>query len=280
MTMKRKAKMSANYPYDLIAIDVDGTLLNSQKELSLQNEEAVKAARESGVLVSLVTGRSTFSLKPILERLGIDQPYIGSGGAFIIDPAEDRIIDYRPLGRPSLKILVSAARAQKTAIFFYLPDAIYCEASPGALEGWKSPGGYTPIQVKDILRDTGAAPTKVAIYGNYDRLIQTKEQAIKSGARLSMSFPHPWFLDVTREDADKGHALIRLATYLQIPTQRILVIGDAENDLPMFRVAGFSVAMGNSTPDVKAAADLIAPSNDEDGVAWALQRLILSNPSK
>ena len=87
----------------------------------------------------------------------------------------------------------------------------------------------------------------------------------------------PVYLECTSSYANKGTALKRLTKYLEIPLERVLVIGDSPNDLSMFSVAGTAVAMGNATEEVKRAAHLIAPTNDEDGVTWVLRELVLKN---
>jgi len=90
-----------------------------------------------------------------------------------------------------------------------------------------------------------------------------------------LTYSAPTYLEITRSGINKGEALKILATYLAIPLEHILVIGDSHNDISMFDIAGIAVAMGNAPEEVKAAANLVAPSNDEDGVAWVLRELVL-----
>lgn len=271
----KAVRTSEALSFDLVGLDVDGTLLNSEHEVSHENTDMIKAARSAGVLVTLVTGRSTFSLQPVLEQFELNIPYICSGGAEIIDPIREKSIDRRVISQRDLEFLVTTVRESKAAMFFTLPDGIYYEAPPGSLDDWKPSRTFHLTEIEDILSENHAEPVKVAIYGDPDKLSQIETTIRHHGFAVHMAYPIETFLDITREDANKGTALIRLANHLDVPLERTLVIGDADNDLSMFEVAGLSIAMGNAAPQVKAAADRIAPSNDENGVAWALREIVL-----
>jgi Cof subfamily protein (haloacid dehalogenase superfamily) len=271
----KAVRSSEALSFDLVGLDVDGTLLNSEHEVSYENTDVIKAARSAGVLVTLVTGRSTFSLQPVLEQFELDIPYICSGGAEIIDPIQGKAIDRRVISQRDLEFLVTTVRESKAAMFFTLPDGIYYEAPPGSLDDWKPSRTFHLTEIEDILSENHAELVKVAIFGDPDKLSQIETTIRHHGFAVHMAYPIETFLDITREDANKGAALIRLANHLDVPLERTLVIGDADNDLSMFGVAGLSIAMGNAAPQVKAAADRIAPSNDENGVAWALREIVL-----
>lgn len=260
--------------FRLLAVDVDGTLLHSDKSLPPHNVRAILAVEEHGLPVSLVTGRSIFSLRHILASLDLDTPFIGSGGAIIAHPKTEAMIDFRPLERPDLEIVVAVCRSLRVAQFFYMSEGIYYEATPDMLEGWTHSNTYEPIEVSDALRELDGAPTKIAIYGDHERLRRVEARILDLGAEVHISYPHSYFIDVTRRDADKGAALLRLAQYLEIPPEAILAVGDADNDLTLFRAVGASVAMGNAPDAVQKAADMVAPSNDENGLAWLIDHLI------
>ncbi len=271
----KAVRSSKALPFDLVGLDVDGTLLNSEREIPDENVEVIKAVRSAGALVTLVTGRSTFSLETILEQFDPDIPYICSGGAEIIDPVRGMFIDRRVISQVDLEFLVTTAREIKAAMFFTLQDGIYYEAPPGSLEDWKPSRSYHLTEVEDILSENKAKPVKVAIYGDPDKLLHIETTIRKHGSAVHMAYPLETFLDITSEDANKGAALTRLANHLKVSLDRTLAIGDADNDLSMFEVAGISIAMGNAPPHVKSAADRIAPSNDANGVAWALREIFL-----
>ncbi len=130
------------------------------------------------------------------------------------------------------------------------------------------------IQVDDILQ---ARIEPIKVYMCHDpAIVQGIEAKLKRyHLPIYMTYSAPPYLEITSSEATKGKAIQRLAKHLHIPLERILAIGDSRNDLSMFEVVGKRVAMGNAVPEVQAAADLIAPSNDEDGVAWTLRNIVL-----
>ena len=270
-----KTAREARGAYDLVAIDVDGTLLNSKSELSDGAEAAVKAVRNRGIGVTLVSGRGKLPLTPLLHRLGIELPYIGSGGAYIADPLSGHVIEHNPLTREDVAMVVELGRAAQMGIFFEEVDRLTGEASPEVMRFIRAIAGVDVAVATDILRETRAAPTKMFLTGDHNRLVKVETQIRQSNRPLNLVFSEPIYLEVTRSGINKGAAVRRLAEYLNLPLQRIAVIGDGGNDISMFRIAGLSVAMGNAGPDVKAAANFVAPTNDEGGVAWALRELIL-----
>jgi Cof subfamily protein (haloacid dehalogenase superfamily) len=128
--------------------------------------------------------------------------------------------------------------------------------------------------VDDILRAC-AEPTKINICSNPGHLLEIEKELRLLNLPIYLTYSAPIALEITRLGINKGEALKILAAYLAIPLERILVIGDSHNDISMFKIAGMAVAMGNAPSEVKATADLVAPSNDEDGVAWVLREMVL-----
>jgi len=255
-------------------IDVDFTLLNSDYEVSEENLRAIQEAQQAGLGVHLITGRSLQTLQVILEEVRFTELMAISGGAFIYDPVEQVIVEKRLIPRANAEIVVRTARAAKAAVFLYFPEAIYVEATPELLEGWHGQRTYRPVETEDILAETSGDPNKIAVYGKNAQLKGIEKEARAAGADLFYAYPHSYFLDITHPEAGKGDALRRLCSKCGILPEEMLVIGDGENDLPMFEAAGFSVALDNGAPALKAAADFIGPSNEKNGVAWVLDMLL------
>ena len=116
---------------------------------------------------------------------------------------------------------------------------------------------------------------KVALVGDAGLMADMAEQIRQHDPSLHVVFAFPTCLNVSRAGVNKGTAVAWLANYLQIPLSRVVTIGNQDNDICMFEVAGLSVAVGNAAPEVRAAADVVAPSNDEGGVAWVLREFVL-----
>jgi Cof subfamily protein (haloacid dehalogenase superfamily) len=272
------------YPYDLVAIDVDGTLVNSENHLTEATKAAVRAVMAKNIGVTLVSGRARLTMAPFLAELGITLPFISSSGAHIIDPVSNKTLYYSALPIEVLSVIVKHARAVQSPIIFQESDRLFYEGSPEVLQYLSDTYKIDItvadefkahfIQVDDILQ-AHAEPIKV--YMCHDpAIVQGIEAKLKQQhLPIYMTYSAPPYLEITSSNATKGEAIQRLAAHLHIPLERILAIGDSRNDLSMFAVVGKRVAMGNAVPEVLAAADLVAPSNDEDGVAWTLRNVVL-----
>jgi Cof subfamily protein (haloacid dehalogenase superfamily) len=268
------------YPYDLVAIDVDGTLINSENHVTEATRAAIHEVLSKNIGVTLASGRARMTMVPFLTELGITLPFISSGGAHIIDPVSNRTLYYSAVPADALSLIVEYARAAQAPIIFQESDRIFYEGSQEVLrslsETYKIDITVAAnfIRVDDILK---AHSEPIKVYMCQDpAIVQDIEAQLKQHhLPIYMTYSAPPYLEITSASASKGEAIQRLAAHLHIPLERILAIGDSRNDLSMFEVVGKRVAMGNGVPEIKAAADLIAPTNDEDGVAWTLRTIVL-----
>ena len=260
--------------FDLIAMDVDGTLLDSHGFISKGAEEAIAWAQELGVRIALVTGRSQSTLKHVFKKVNLKGPFIGSGGAFIGDLASGKIIQQRTLPREEVETLVRMCRELDVVVFLDHSDFMLCEKETVEMRRSKEIHGYTWKFVPDLLRAMSALPEKCLVVGENEKLTRLHEYYENNHHQVDFTFTSPTSLDVLPHGVSKGAALEVLVEYLKISKKRVAVIGDYLNDLEMFKVAGTAVAMGNAPCEVKKAANFIAPTNDEGGVAWALHKLL------
>ncbi len=265
--------------YDLVAVDVDGTLLNSEGQIPDSAAEAFAEARARGVRLTLVTGRAKVSLLHVLAALQLDQPYIAGQGAYVADPVSGEVIDYQTLSREDTAAIVRIARELDASVFYENPDRIYGEMKPRHAHLVHGDENAALVLVDDLLREAPGPPPKMAVLGEPELLQEVQKRIRAHDPSLHAAFPFPTALDISKPGITKGRALKRLAQYLDIPLSRVVAIGDQDNDLTMFEAAGLSIAMGNAPPQVQAAADIIAPTNDEGGVAWALHEIVLKAPS-
>jgi Cof subfamily protein (haloacid dehalogenase superfamily) len=274
--------------YKLVAIDVDGTLVTSENKLSIGIAQLIHETQARGIGVTLVSGRSKLKMMPLLKELGLTLPYIGSGGAYIANPSDDAVMLHCPLTREEAVEIVELARTAKAPIIAHELDHLYYEGSIEELErliaiakiditGVEN-SQVEILRVDDVLQAC-AEPTKINICSEPGYLLKIERKLQLLNLPLYLTYSEPYSLEITRAGINKGEALKILAAYLAIPLERILVIGDSRNDISMFEIAGMAVAMGNAPEEVKAAADLVAPSNDEGGVAWVLRKLVLRNLS-
>jgi Cof subfamily protein (haloacid dehalogenase superfamily) len=268
MTSHKKLK------FDLIAIDCDGTLLDSQKSISEGALEAIGEARSAGIEIILVTGRNLLSLESIVSPLGLQSPFIGCGGAFICDLKTGELIEKHTLPIANTRELILLCRENKTLMYIENQDSTLCEMD--ADEFWRARKSLSTHRniVPDLLQVIAEPPLKAMVAGEHEKIQKIFDEIKKRRIFENLVYSDHVSFDILPSGVNKGIALKSVATRLQIDPARIASIGNWWNDMDMFRVSGMSVAMGNAPDEIKAGVDLVAPSNDQGGVAWALRKLI------
>ncbi|MBI1886009.1 MAG: Cof-type HAD-IIB family hydrolase [Chloroflexi bacterium] len=262
----------------LVALDVDGTLLNSASKLTDANLEAVRRAVEKGVQVLLATSRWYLLAKRTAGRLGISTPLICNNGALVKlqTDTEEELLHLR-LDHDLARQVTALGDERGWDMFTTFDDLTYMRPREGIIPE-RLPAGLT-VAERQSEHAARARPTAVLVFGE-DAMAEIGGRflpACESRARFSFnrSQNYPPYVVLTHRGADKGKALIIACTQLGIAPGEALAVGDSESDVSMFRVAGLGVAMGNASDAVKAEAAAVAPSNDEDGVAWAIEKFVL-----
>ncbi|MFO7323300.1 MAG: HAD family hydrolase [Chloroflexota bacterium] len=263
----------------LIVLDIDGTLLNSQLELSERNERALRAALEAGVQISLATGKTASAGAKLVERLGLSSPNIYLQGTAIfeadgsiryqqtLDPAVARQVITYIEDRGFELIAYSGTRMMVPRVNQEVIDGIMRYHEP-------MPEVVGPIQ--NLLDNI--ALNKLMIVGPGPREIKALRwqlQAQLDGRCRLMQAGIPEMVEVLPPGASKGAALRIMLRNMGINPANVMAMGDAENDIEMLQVAGLGVAVGNASEALKAAADEVVAPNDDDGVAEAIERFVL-----
>lgn len=262
--------------YKLIAIDVDGTLLNSEYQISKGAPEAIAKITEKGIHAVLVSGRSILLLQDIMTCVQTSKYYIGSGGAKIASNTGE-VIALNPVLRTDAEGIARRALTHGMGICFHESIQQPCQIYDANMRARMIEIGGSKISfVEDVISSTTNAPEKITVFGTRQDLQKLREELSESDFDINMTFSGLNYLEVTRKGVSKGKALKQLAEHLMIETEEVIAIGDQQNDISMFEVAGLAIAMGNATPEVKSVAALVAPSNDEGGVAWAINELVLN----
>ena len=251
----------------LIVSDLDGTLLNPQGELLQNTIRAVALLLENGFRFTLCSGRNLTRVMPFADTLGVSEPLVTSGGALVMDSHSNLIITRHELGKEELAWIVNYARQADLGIMFMFTDEAVCELrSNNGKEVFPSRYRDHIQGVADLLSLQTSDVLKINLFGSPEKLQGAKKFIEKTSALFELCFVEG-HLEILRKNVNKGNALRQLAQYLDIPMESVLVIGDDANDISMFRVAGYSVAMGNALEELKEIADEICPSNAEDGAA-------------
>lgn len=260
--------------YKLIALDLDDTLLDSNKQISNANQSAVSAAKALGVRVVFASGRAYPGIAPFKQITRINDYIIASAGAQIYDPNEAVILS-ASLPEEVTRRAVEWALQNNVYFQIYTDEGFRYLSRTEHTDYYERVCGYTGIQDKS-LADVSALPPAAKLL-----FIDTNENLAEYKEKLQAEFPDMRvmksqinFLEILGSGATKGTALEALADSLNIKREEVMAIGDSEIDESMIRYAGLGVAVSNAAPSVLAAADCIAPSCDEDGVAKAICKFI------
>ena len=262
--------------YRMLALDLDGTLLNSAMRLSDANAEALRTAAERGVSVVLATSRWYALAKRTADRLGLTTPIVCSNGAEVreIDGTE---LLHLPLDAKAAREVVTWGDDHGWEMFTTIGRSTYMQMRPGIIPE-KLPGGLKVADRHSEHLGEGEALC-VQIWQQASVQEVTERFAPKYGGRVRFSFNtpvgQPHYVVLTHPDAEKAKALEFVREKLGIPLEETIAMGDSESDIEMLRWAGIGIAMRNSPDEVKKEALHIAPSNDEDGVAWAAIKFLL-----
>lgn len=279
-------------PFDLIVLDLDGTIINPYKREAISPAvlSAIERVQNAGVPVTIGTGRTLdYIVHQMPSTLHLTRPVITTQGAVIGDPVTGHVLAEQDLPLPAaLRLAQWVDDAAIPTAFYFLDDDgrshIYLNrvgSTPDEEELYQHLLGhpYAPVVTfADMLSAPGAHPPIKTITFNDplqgpDLLPDLLERFAPD---LAITRTHPWLIEATAAGIDKGAGLRHLCDLLAIDPARVMVIGDSDNDIPMLQAAGFRVAMGNATESVKAVAHWIAPSIDADGAAVALEKWVLS----
>jgi Cof subfamily protein (haloacid dehalogenase superfamily) len=261
----------------LLAIDLDGTVLDSQMRISARVRRALRLTQEAGVHVILASGRIFSSMRLLAADLGLNEPMICHQGALVQDLFTQQVYYRCGVPLPLAQELVVIARQQGWSLGAYLDEHFYVERDSPFLRFYVefSPT-HEEIHIVPNLGDMLVEPLKLI-------LVAEPEEATRAdlllrerfAGRLHIVRSFPLFVEATNWSVSKGCALAFLAEKLGVTQSETMAIGDNDNDIEMVAWAGWGVAMGNASAALKATAAYIAPSLADDGAAQAIERFIL-----
>ncbi|WP_090547815.1 Cof-type HAD-IIB family hydrolase [Pseudobutyrivibrio sp. OR37] len=268
--------------YKAIALDLDGTLLNSKKEVSKKNKEVIMKAAKAGVKIILASGRPVPGVKKIAKQLHLKEygGYILSyNGGMIIDCKTDEVLRRESVPMEYYADIVHCANKFDVATLTYDAEGIITNDEKDEYVQIESRINNIPVrQVLHVEEEAQLEPpVKFLCTGEHKvlRQLEAKLNEKLKGA-LTIFFSEPYFLEIMPQGIEKASSLDILLEKLNIDRKCLIACGDGYNDIPMMRYAGLAVAMENAQEETKEWADYIAPSNDEDGVAAAIEKFVLS----
>lgn len=260
----------------ILALDLDGTLLNPQNQVSDEDAAAVRAAAEAGVTVVFATSRWHQSARRTALSLGLDGYVISHNGALVRSCDGARELLHHRIDEALARDLARHLDSLEGDAYVTVNDRTFVRS-----RRFRDPSRMPPDMTlaSSLEASLSGPPTAFLVFGRDDvrgtvqRFREHHGRGLNLAEGFSDSFPE--YLNVVHADADKGRGLRAVCDELGIPLASAMAIGDAAPDVAMIEVAGIGVAMGNAPAAIKEAADEIAPSNAESGVAWAIRRFVL-----
>mgnify|MGYP005810832415 CR=1 FL=1 len=271
--------MNGRRKISLVLADVDGTLVNEEKELTPRARDAVVALQRAGIHFAITSGRPPLGMAMLLDPLALKTPIAGFNGGLFVNN------DFTILTQKTVPPDV-ARRAVDLVRDHGLDAWVYCgndwlvtkrDAPHVAHEAWTVK--FEPLVVRNFDDRLDRAAKIVGVSDDHERVKRCEADAqALFGARASATRSQPYYLDITNQDANKGAVVDYLSLHLGIPPEEIATIGDQSNDVLMFKRSGFGIAMGNASDEVKSQAAAVTESHNDEGFAKAMESLILNAP--
>ena len=285
--------------YKLIAIDLDGTLLNSYGQISQKNKEAIKKAQNEGKKIVLSSGRSTNSVKTFAEDLGENEYIICGNGSLIYDLKKEEIIYDKFINKNKALQIINICEQNSIYYNIYTEDMVIAKSLNNNVLFYHQENANKPdtkktkinlvediyeyvnnLKNNNILKFTISDSNNIIFNSIIKKLREIKNIDVLDVAHMSRKIIKSgteeilleyYYTEITSENVDKWNAIKWLAEKLKIDNKEIMAIGDNINDKMMIENAGLGVAMGNSAPYIKEIADKVVEDNNNDGVAQAIE---------
>lgn len=261
--------------YKLIAIDIDGTLLNSERMLPLETKHDIVSAYNKGVRICICTGRSYPAAKPYIDELNLDIPLILYNGCRIRMSFKDEILYDETISYKASKEVFDLVEEHKGTCCFWKDDKLYFNKNDKYTVYYENLTSIKPTIVNEVSEELLTNITKFIWFGEPEELVHVQKEILSKVSGINFFKSQIHILEIVPKSVSKGITLKVLAQTLGINQSEVIAIGDDENDISMIEYAGLGVAMGNAKDLVKNIANYITSTNDENGVGEVIRKFIL-----
>ena len=268
--------------YKLLVLDVDGTLLNDEREISKRTLAALLKVQQMGVRIVLASGRPTYGLMPLAKTLELGNYggfVLSYNGCQIIKAQNGEILFERRINPEMLPYLEKKARKNGFAIFTYHDDTLITDSPDNEyIKNEALLNNLKIIREDEFSTAIDFASCKCMLVSDKEKALIGLEQHWEKrlAGTLDAFRSEPYFLEVVPCGVNKANTLGALLEHLGVTREEVIAVGDGVCDVTMLQLAGMGVAMGHSQDSVKVCADYVTASNEEDGVALAVEKLILA----
>jgi Cof subfamily protein (haloacid dehalogenase superfamily) len=260
----------------LVLADVDGTLVTPEKVLTDRARTAVRKLNESGIAFAITSGRPPRGMSMLIAPLELTTPIAGFNGGMLVNP-DLSPIDEQSLPTPLVAPLIDTILRHGLDVWIYRgADWFVRDVNAPHVDRERRTVCFAPTVTPDFA-DLHQRIVKVVGVGEDLPVVARCEEDVRAqfGDHVSAARSQPYYLDVTHPNANKGAVVKRLSGLLDVAPEMIATVGDMPTDVLMFALSGLSIAMGNSSLEVKRAARRVTASNDDEGFAKAMEQYIL-----
>lgn len=265
----------------VVALDLDGTLLNGKKEISQANRKRICDLRKQGVKVVLASGRSASAMRMYYNQLELNELMVCCNGGVVMDPVSEEVIASRPIARENLKAAAEVLKGDQAYYLAYTADTLWLPSVAFTMGEWLArnrelaPEDRVKIQIRNNLESLFDEESiyKLLIFCHDEAEKCRRFEMLRKIPGLEVVDSMPGAIDVMCAGVTKADGLKDIANHYSIGMDDIVFMGDHNNDVEALRQAGIGIAMENATDAAKAAADWLTGDHEADGVKVALDRL-------
>ena len=276
-----------NDNYKIVFIDIDGTLVNDEKQIPKENIETIKKLKTKGIEVVLASGRPYHSIEKYSNIAGAMPYIIGSNGGVVVNYKEDKLLYNANIDKPLALEILKFVKVNNLFTAITLSGNLVLENEMYSLTKENRDELIVVNSLEEYLKNTNESIIKFSIMSDNKEDLQIAREKLINKFNITITnvdtfvIPNkyrkagknPYIMDIMKEYVNKGEAIKKLCKYLNLNTQEAIIFGDGLNDIEMFELDAYKVAMKNAKDKIKEMADFVTISNNEAGVAYKLNKI-------
>lgn len=262
--------------FRLMAVDIDGTLLDNSGNLTDNTKKTIRCAVERGLIFTIATGRPIQGVEYLNKMLELDVPFITYNGAMVVMGKSKKIIYEQKLSSEDARSIIALGEKYGVTVMVWKNNGLCVRKLDDRVHQYKKISGVEPVVIEAMDELVEGGVTKVLWYDE-EKKIGEYQQQMGSLLRDSINYhtSRPYFLEFVDRYASKAIAMQKLGEHFGISQSEMIAVGDGYNDLSMIEYAGLGVAMENAPDAIKEKADFVTLSNDKDGIAHVIHQFVL-----
>lgn len=270
----------------LICLDLDGTTLKDVSSISEKNKDMIKKIHDRGIKIALASGRILSHCLYFSELIDVPAYIVGNNGTYVYDKENDKKIYSSLLGVDNLLKIHNFVKGKSFNVHYSTIDTMYTNINLTAYHNEEEKGKYAMKEVvisnekddkqwKSVFENNNDKILKAVISSDNEKQLEDLIKNIDPEGAFELEYSWENTVEILKKGEGKGRGLKSLKKYLNLGTENVMCIGDSGNDISMFKESGYKVAMGNAINELKSMADFVTLKVSEDGVAHAIEKILL-----